>query len=245
MSSKVVIIAALEREVAPLVKGWRVLDDSISSVYRTFEKNDTVVVCAGIGSAPAKLCAERAVSYFAPDILVSVGLAGALVPQMEVGQVLIPATIVNSRTGASTPTGHGSGTLVTASGAAGPEGKRLLARQYNGLAVDMEAVSVAEVAQRHGLGFSAVKAISDDAEFPVPDFEQFVSPEGRFLTGKFLAHVATRPRLWSTVRQFAANSRKASQELSRVLRNLIESGEWQTGRKSARPAVNKEGIRVP
>lgn len=245
MSSKVVIIAALEREVAPLVKGWHVLDDSISSVYRTFRKDDTIVVCAGIGAAPAKVCAERAISHFAPDILVSAGLAGALVPEMPVGRVLIPATVVNSKTATLIRTGHGEGTLVTASGAAGPEGKRLLARQYSGLAVDMEAASVAEVAKANKLGFTAVKAISDDAEFPVPDFEPFVDRSGKFLTGKFLAHIASRPRLWGTVRQFAANSAKASQELCCVLRNLIESGEWQTRPQAVRPAANDEGIRVP
>lgn len=245
MSSKVVIIAALEREVAPLVKGWHVLDDSISSVYRTFRRDDTIVVCAGIGAAPAKLCAERAISQFEPEILVSTGLAGALVPEMAVGRVLIPATVVNSRTGTLIRTGHGEGTLVTASGIAGPEGKRLLARQYSGLAVDMEAAAVAEVARTYKLGFSAIKAISDDSEFPVPDLERFVDANGRFLTGKFLAHVSPRPRLWRTVRQFAANSAQASQELCRVLLNLIESGKWQTGPKAVRPAANDEGIRVP
>ena len=245
MSSRVAIIAALEREVAPLVKGWKVLDHSISSVYRTFQKGDTIVVCAGIGSDPAKLCAERAISHFAPEILVSAGLAGALVPGMSIGQILIPATIVNSRTGLSISTGHGKGTLVTAAGVAGPEGKRLLARQYSGAAVDMEAAFVAEVAQMHKLGFTAIKAISDDADFPVPDLEQFVNGNGKFLTRNFLAYVAARPRLWSTLRQFAVNSRQASQELCCVLLNLIESGDWQTRPKPALSAANNEGIRVP
>lgn len=243
MSCKVVIIAALEREVAPLVKGWRVLEDSISSVYRTFQQNDTVVACAGIGASPAKICAERAVSCFSPVILVSAGLAGALSPEMKVGDVLIPAIIVNARNGAQIQTGHGGGTLVTASGVAGPEAKRLLARQYSGLAVDMEAAAVAEVANSCGVGFSAVKAISDDDDFPVPELESFVDHDGKFLTGKFIAHLAPRPRLWGTVRKLAANSAKASQELCDVLRNLIESGEWL-----AREKVNRipkgEGIRV-
>jgi adenosylhomocysteine nucleosidase len=172
-------------------------------------------------------------------------MAGALVPEMTVGHVLIPATVVNSRTGTMIRTGHGKGTLVTASGIAGPEGKRLFARQYSGLAVDMEAAAVAEVAKVHKLGFSAVKAISDDVEFPVPDLEPFVDRNGKFLTSKFLAHIAPRPRLWGIVRQFAANSAQASQELCRVLRNLIETGKWQTGPKAVRPAANDEGIRVP
>ncbi|HYG98988.1 MAG TPA: hypothetical protein VD837_07640 [Terriglobales bacterium] len=245
MSIKVVIIAALEREVAPLVKGWRVLDNSHSGVYRTFQHGDTTVVCSGIGFGPAQKCAESAISILTPQVVVSAGLAGALVPEMKVGQVLVPATIVNSRTGARINTGHGSGTLVSAAGIAGPEGKRLLAHQHSGLAVDMEAAAVAEVAEGHKIGFTAVKAISDDADFPVPDLERFVDDEGRFLTGKFVAHVGLHPRLWGTVRQFALNSAHASQELCRVLRNLIESGKWQVGPKSVRPAATIEGIRVP
>jgi adenosylhomocysteine nucleosidase len=229
MSYKVAIIAALEREVAPLVKGWRVVDDGVSRVYRSFAKDETVVVCAGIGPHAARCVAEAAVSEYKPELLVSAGLAGALVADLAVGEAIVPSCIINSATGARYATGHGSGVLVSASEIAGPEAKRLFARQHAAQLIDMEAAAVVEVAKRHGIAFTAVKAISDGMDFEVPELGPFVDHVGRFLTGKFVWHVALRPRMWGNVRTLAANSKRASVELCSVLRKLIEEGKQQAG----------------
>jgi adenosylhomocysteine nucleosidase len=228
MSAKVLIIAAMQREVAPLVKGWRVLDNSVAAAYKLFENDgNVVVVCAGIGARPARHSAESAISYYRPERVISAGLAGGLTPELKVGQILIPATVINSGNGFRMNTGQGSGILVTASGVAGPEAKRFLARQYAAQAVDMEAAAVAEVAQKNNIAFTAIKAISDTVDFSLPELDSFVDVRGRFLTSKFVAHVALRPSMWGVVRRLAVNSTKASQQLCSVLRNLIEKGEWQ------------------
>jgi adenosylhomocysteine nucleosidase len=222
MSYKVAIIAALEREVAPLVKGWRVVDDGVSRVYRSFANGDTVVVCAGVGPKAARRVAEAAVAEYKPELLVSAGLAGALVPGLRVGEAIVPSVIINSASGERHETGHGSGILVSASEIAGPQAKRLFARQHDAQLIDMEAAAVIEVARRHGIAFTAVKAISDEVDFEVPELDPFVDYGGRFLTGKFVWYVALRPRMWPVVRKLAANSARASVELCNVLRKLIE-----------------------
>ncbi len=229
MSYKVVIIAALEREVAPLVKGWRVADDGVSRVYRSFANDDTIVVCAGIGPGAARRVAEAAVAEYKPELLVSAGLAGALTQDLKVGEAFVPATIINSATGQQHTTGHGSGVLVSASEIAGPEAKRLFARQHGAQLIDMEAAVVLEVAKRHGITFTAIKAISDEADFKLPELAPFVDHEGRFLTGKFVWHLFLRPRMWRAVRKLSANSALASVELCKVLRKLIEDGGQQCG----------------
>ena len=244
MSVRIVVIAALEREVAPLVRGWRVINEGLAAVYRTFENDGVVVVCAGIGSRAARLTADSALSCYRPDIVFSAGLAGALTPDLKVGDQFIPATIVNSATGSRIATGHGTGVLVSASGVAGPEAKRLLARQYGAVAVDMEAAAVAEVAEKKGILFMAVKAISDEYDFALPEMEQFIHPDGRFLTRKFAAYTLMHPGTWSTVRKLAANSSQASGKLSSVLRNLIDAGKWQQSHADLPPASGG-GNRIP
>lgn len=229
MSYKVVIIAALEREVAPLVKGWRVVDDSVSRVYRSFAKGETVVVCAGIGPRAARHIAQAAVAEYKPELLVSAGLAGALVPELRVGEAIVPGTIINSATGEQHATGHGSGVLVSASEIAGPEAKRLFARQHSAQLIDMEAAAVIEVAKKHRVAFTAVKAISDEMDFEVPELGPFVDHDGRFLTGKFVGHIALRPRMWRIVKKLAENSARASVELCNVLRKLIEEQQAGSG----------------
>jgi len=234
MSYRVAIIAALEREVAPLVKGWRVLDDGVPAVYRKYAKGDTVVVCAGMGIRAARHSAEGVLYRYKPELLVSAGLAGALIRELQIGQAIVPSTIISAATGKRYVTGHGRGVLVTASGIVGLEAKRLLARQYSAELVDMEAAAVAEVAEDHGIAFTAVKAISDEAEFDLPDMDPFVDPRGRFLTGKFASHVALRPRLWGVVRKLAAHSARASMELCTSLQNLIEEGKQEPGLTNGR-----------
>lgn len=246
MFPKVLVIAALEREVAPLVRGWRVLDEGISAPYRSYATEGAVVVCAGIGPRPAGCAADSALSLYRPQIVVSAGLAGALTPDLKVGDPFIPHTVVNSATGTRIHTAQGSnGVLVSASGVAGPEAKRLLGRQFGALAVDMEGAAVAEVAEKHGIPFMAVKTISDAYDFPVPDMEPFVDPRGRFLTAKFMYHVARHPALWSTVRKLAVNTAEASRKLCLQLRNLIDEGEWQQAGSGLLPATKPGETRVP
>ena len=57
--SKLAIVAALEREVRPLVKDWRVAEkEHEGRRFRFFEQGETVLVCGGIGAEPARRAAE-------------------------------------------------------------------------------------------------------------------------------------------------------------------------------------------
>lgn len=240
MSVKLVIISALEREIAPLVRGWAVSDEGVAAAYRCFVRNDVAVICAGIGYRAALRSTDSALSLYEPELVISAGLAGALSQDMQVGDEFIPEAVFNSKTGMRIPTEQGHGVLVSASEVAGPEAKRLLARQYSAMAVDMEAAAVAEVAALKGVRFMAVKTISDAYDFPVPDMDPFVDANGRFLTRKFVSYAVMHPGLWGVVRKLAVNSSIASQKLCSALRNLIETGKWQeAGKLGLHPAANQ------
>jgi hypothetical protein len=85
----------------------------------------------------------------------------------------------------------------------------------------MEGAAVAAQAQRSGIAFSAVKAVSDELDFVMPPLGKFVNDEGRFETLRFLAYVAVRPKWWKDVRELSANSRKATANLCSALGHLI------------------------
>ena len=146
-------------------------------------------------------------------MLVSAGLAGALLPALKVGTVISPTVIVDAATGKKYPHDGSDGVLVSANEIAGTGSKRKLAETFHAVAVDMEAAAVAEVAREAGIEFRCVKAISDEVDFVMPPLHQFVDQAGSFHTGKFVTWVAFRPRYWRQTMLLAQNSKRASAAL--------------------------------
>jgi adenosylhomocysteine nucleosidase len=223
----IAMVAALEREVRPLVKEWHTVDREFDGrQFRFFEKENCVVVCGGIGPEMARRASEAVIALYSPATLWSVGFAGALQPQLRVGEVLEVRQVVDagdsSRIDMGTGnTGNGNAMLVSFSSVAGDEQKDRLAKAYGAQVVDMEAASVAKSAQAHGLAFAAVKAVSDEAGFPMPTMDRFVTSDGKFRTGSFALYGALRPWLWGTLIRLARNSAKASRALCEHLNLAI------------------------
>lgn len=221
---KIAIVAALEREVRPLVKGWRITEKQHSARnFRFFESNETVLVCGGIGAEAARRAAEAVIVLYQPAIVYSVGYAGSLDPAIGIGHLMRPARVIDTRDGSSVAIAGGEGVLVTAPGVASPGQKRTLCQSFAAQAVDMEAAAVGRAAQARGIAFSAVKAISDEFEFEFPATERFVDSQGRFLEARFALFVALRPWLWPRVIDLARNSRQATQALCREIQGLLDN----------------------
>ncbi len=226
---KIAIVAAMEREVAPLVRGWKTTH-RVHGEYRfkMFEKERAlVVICGGMGAARARSAASAAIVASGAGLLVSAGYAGALKNGMKAGDPFQPATVVNAVTGERFQAQGGSGTLVSVAEIAGAQEKRELQRKYNADAADMEAAFVAEVARTHNAQFASVKAISDELEFALPEMKKFVGKDGKFKTGKFALSAAAKPGSWSMLRRLGKNARIASETLSRELAHLISAYQEQ------------------
>jgi len=225
---KVAIVAALEREIAPLVRGsgsrskdWRVREQEAGGRrFRFFEKGDVVMVCGGIGAEAARRAAEAVIALYAPKVVFSAGFAGALDPGLRVADIIQPGRVVNAGDGSSVKLNRGEGVLVSFGAVASAAQKAKLRASFGAKAVDMEAASVARAAEARGVGLAVVKVISDEFDFSFPAMERFVDPSGRFLEGRFTRFVALRPWLWPRVLQLARNSGRASRALCDWLRKM-------------------------
>jgi len=216
---RVAIVAALEREVRPLVKNWRVSEkEHDGRRFRFFENGDTVLVCGGIGATAARRAAEAVIAIFEPKTIYSAGFAGALDPKLVVGDVVRPQVVINSGDGSRVILSGGEGILVSFDAIANPSQKAKLRDSYGAQAVDMEAGAVARSAEARGITFAAVKVISDPVDFEFPAMERFVDSEGRFSEGEFALYTALRPWLWPQVARLARNSNRASRTLCECLR---------------------------
>jgi len=214
------VVAALRTELAPLLRGRRA--QRVEGV-ELFEVDSAMVALGGIGKMAARRAAETLVRCSGLELLISAGIGGAASPQLKVGDVGWARGVVDAETGERYPARGGEWVVASVLAVGGPETKRQLREQYGADVVDMEAAAVAQVAREHGLGFAAVKAISDEAEFVMPPLANFIEESGRFDRLRFVAHIAVRPQWWPAVNQLRANSRVASVNLSDAVKHLINN----------------------
>lgn len=225
------IVAALEREVSGLIRNAKRVDQNYEGrSFVFFEQDEMVVVCGGIGAEPARRAAEAVIALYHPTLLQSVGFAGALEAGLRVGDVFVPAVVVDARDGSRIEIEGGHGVLLTFMAVAGSQQKNKLAKAYGAQAVDMEAAAVAAAARAHGVRFSAVKVISDDLHFEMPETARFIDAQGRFKTAGFALFIALRPWLWKRAAHLASNSSQAARILSehlkgsrQALSNVVEA----------------------
>jgi adenosylhomocysteine nucleosidase len=100
--------------------------------------------------------------------------------------------------------------------------KQRLYESYRAGAVDMEAATVARIAEAHNLPFQAIKVISDDANFELQELARFATQDGQFRAAAFAAYSVAQPRLWSKLFHLAVNSKRAIQSLTVELESQLD-----------------------
>ena len=217
----VAVVVAMPRELAPLLGKAK---PRRTNGVALFDLQRAVVAVGGIGERCARRAAETAIDDARPNLLVSAGIAGAISPKLKVGDVGQIRKVVDVATGKHYPTRGGEWVLATSQDVSNAAEKQALLTKYGADVVDMEAASVAQVAQERGLEFLAVKSVSDDAAFAMPPLMRFIDGNGEFHNGRFLLYVALRPKWWPVLAKIRANATIASANLCRAVEHLIESG---------------------
>jgi len=225
-TAKVAIVAALEREVRPLIKQWRPVErEHDGRKYKFFENERAVLVCGGMGQEAARRATEAIIHLYAPVLVQSAGFAGALDPTLKVGTVLTPICVIDAKDGSRIEAGVGHWILVSVDQPASVKQKAKLAEAYWAHAVDMEAAAVARAAQVHDITFVGLKVISDEAAFEMPPMQRFITRDGQLRTAAVIAYVAVRPWLWLRVFQLARNSSTAAAALCEWLEQYNDESE--------------------
>lgn len=92
------IIGALELEIESLkvlMDGARV--ETVSSVdfYRgSINGREVVVAAAGVGKVNAAVCAQTMILKYSPDLVINIGVAGGLSPELKIGDIAIADAVV-------------------------------------------------------------------------------------------------------------------------------------------------------
>jgi adenosylhomocysteine nucleosidase len=221
--TEIAIVAAMEREIAPLVNGWDVI---LGPRYRFYERGNVIACAAGIGPRAARQAAETVLTFRQPALIVSAGFAGALRGSLPVGTILVPTKVLGLPEQQTFSIENGEGTLVSVTEIVNPGVKLELKNKYAADAVDMEAASVASIAQARGVRFLAVKAISDEAGLELPPMSRFIDSRGEFQTFRFAVHAAVRPALWSALVRLKRNADKAANALCEFLARIDSAASY-------------------
>jgi adenosylhomocysteine nucleosidase len=242
-TTRVAIVAALDREIRPLIKRWHITNREHDGWnFRFFENDRAVLVCGGIGAEAARRACQAVIKLYQPRLVISAGFAGALDSALEIAHILTPRLVIDASDGSRTNVGSGNGVLVSFNAVADTEQKLKLGKAYGADAVDMEAAAVARGASAHGIPFLAVKAISDEVGFVMPSLGKFIGSDGQFQSGRFLAFVVMRPWLWPGVIRLSANTQKASKALCRVLEEYTRGAQDLEQSEAGLHPISKIGI---
>lgn len=223
--ARIAILAALPREVAPLVRDWPAPVVSRQEGTSVWENDAAVVVCAGMGRERVTRALELAESRGPLRSVISVGYAGALRDGLRLDGVYWPAIVIDGQTGERFVCEGGEGILVTADHVIGRDEKPKLAARWNADLVDMEAAAVARLATVRALPFRAVRAISDAVDDYLPDLSRFSNAQGGFQSGLFAMYVALHPWLIPATVRLGKQSGTASQAITEALLQILRQAE--------------------
>ena len=222
MLGTIAIIAALPREIAAVVRGIKADAALVKDGVWLYRMDGAVVVAAGMGAERAAIAVEAALATDGVGMLVSTGLAGGCVPGVVAGMVVEANVVVNVGTGERFVTAvAGDVTLASARAIASVQEKARLAESFGARMVDMEAATVARMAGAKGLGFRAIKGVSDGYDFELSTLATFAGERGSFRTGAFAAYTAVRPWTWGKAIELGRGSAKALAGLEKELRAVM------------------------
>lgn len=223
--TRVAIIAAMPGELKPLVRGWpHSTRGTVHFWAQRTEEEEWIAACAGAGLDAATRAFAGIEDGGPIDLVLSIGWAGALAPDVTAGSAHNCAGVVDVRTGERFRCDAGAGPLwlATSPRVADEPEKRRLASAYKASLVDMEAAAVARLAAMRGIPFYAIKGISDPLDAKLPDFNRFIDGNGQFQTRKLVLFALLRPWIWPALIRMGENSRKASQGIAERLHELLD-----------------------
>jgi len=165
----VLVLAPMRSELRPVVRALSARPVSVGGVDVHLggpAGRPVVAALIGVGPAAARRATERLLGAMVVTHVLVSGICGGIGPGLEVGDAVVPETVVDLAGGASFRSSPCPGS--TASGTIGTvdelilDDDRLAGLVEQGIvALDMETAAVAEVSQAAGLPWSAFRVVSD------------------------------------------------------------------------------------
>lgn len=100
--------------------------------------------------------------------------------------------------------------------------KKRIGEQASFIAVDMESAAIAGVAEERGIGFAAVRSISDSVEDEIDiDYNDIMSSEGKVKYSNLAVSVMKNPQRLVTLKRLQKQTKAAAKSLSFFMTKLV------------------------
>lgn len=239
---KIAIITAMPEESRAILKSAQGVEKSRHGERRTFHcriaGHDVTLVEAGMGMLNAGWAASILAAE-GPDILVSAGFGGGVLPGFKVGDVVMAERVLHwtgngfeevmtrfyGRESGVQPLVRLRGQFITSDGILN-KGQliALLPRDAGQPVVEMESAAVARVSAERDIPFMGMRAISDpwDEELAF-SIDEFCDDDKRIRPAKVFATILHRPRIVPQLIRLGWNSHIAAKSLGRAMERLLKN----------------------
>lgn len=231
---RVALLAPMRSELLPLVRTLslrRAGGGSNAPYTGTLGRVEILAAQVGIGIRAAARAADGVLAAASIDHVVVVGVAGGIGGSVAIGDLVVPALVVDLATGAQfrpAPLGAvpSHGTLLTSDGLLNDPAAFARFEQQGAIAIDMETAAIAAVCERHGCPWSVFRAISDHTSDGSVDSAVFglTGSDGNAKPGAVARFVLTQPwripQLTRLARGLALATNTAAGAVARALATL-------------------------
>ena len=248
MESIICIIGAVKEEIVEIQRAMIVQEtrhtQSGSFWTGTFAGRNVVLARSGMGKACARAALLQICERFAPALVISMGYAGGVAPNLSIGDLVLADKVFEFVSGGSAdwtlkretveipidafPVDAAvlrGGLLTVDEVICKPEHKSTLGKNYPVLAVEMETSALARLAREKGLPFLSVRAISDTVDHELPDFSSMQDEKGEVSKLKAGWHALTHPAAIKSLLELRENSRNATARLTEFLHDLLNQAD--------------------
>lgn len=243
MSSQIIgLMAAMPDEVKPLLRLVSPVTRENAEGFPLYRFNiggaQCVLVESGMGLKRAAAAMEAFIAAVKPRVIVNFGFAGAVLPGLKAGDILLgeQSLLFDSRAftdGAPLASperlipGLFPGTIITADAIVEKKGiASILPAGLRNPALDMETWGAALVAEKHGIPLYSVRGISDPADEELGfTIDEFVDKDMNIRIRRVLMTVARKPRIIPQLLRLARNTRETGKKLAEVVTALIKGVE--------------------
>ena len=243
MNDCIAIFGAVKEEIAGIKQAMNISDHmrlgKTSAWPGKWGKQSIVLVQSGVGQQRAEDATLQVIDRFKPSTLVSIGYAGAVQPELNVGDLVIADTIIeekkkgeyspdfdwlNRAKDVSCLEGFKAvvGGLLTVDNVIHDSlSKQELGKNYSVQAVEMETSAIAKVAEEKDVPLLSLRVISDRLDQELLDSSSFLGSDGEISTLKAGWYVLTHPGSIKTALSLRSQTQIATQALTKFLSDLL------------------------